>query len=169
MSTCSHCGRKGGDAQKPCTHCPTEQTIIDVESTPHTNNTAKDTEVIEAEIIPSGHEYGHDQYSQQHQYRQQGSSFRTYTFGQYGRGQNFGLQNKSGCIPGIITLIMAMSLGVQYGFLATIGFLVFYAIASAIALGVTLRRAAMGLYTNHWINRILVWGVSILITVALAS
>ncbi len=77
--------------------------------------------------------------------------------------------NTDACLPGIITLVWAIVLGVQFGILASIGFLVFYGIGTAFSLAITVRRAMQGQYTPAWLRRSLVWLISAGITVGLAD
>ncbi len=167
MEKCKHCGQEGAGFSSSCPHC---SAVIDVEAMPH--NTKQDnekTEIIEAEIVSTGHaqqeySYGHEQ----KQHAQRGYTFRSYGFGNAGQGFG-GLSQQTSCLPGIITLVIGISLGIEHGFLASIGFFVFYAIGSAIGFALTLRRTALGLYASPWITRCVVWFVSIIITTALAT
>ncbi len=169
MDTCKHCGREVQGSASSCPHCSSEA-IIDVESMPHnTKQDAGKTEVIEAEIVSSRHRQHEYTYNnQQQQNTQRGYTFTSYGFGNAGRG--FGsLSQQASCLPGMITLIIGISLGVQHGFLASIGFFVFYGIGSAFGFALTLRRAALGLYISPWITRCIVWFISAFITIALAT
>ncbi len=120
------------------------------------------TQVVVAEVIED------DDSEQNYRQRFEGTA----SFGVHGRGfrqQNtFGQQNLS-CLPAAITLILAVGMGVQAGFLASIGFLFFYAIGSALALTITVRRTLQGKAVYVWLNRILVWGVAFVITLGLTK
>ncbi len=159
MNACAHCGREYNSSKPRCEKCPSglvaqEQNV----------NTEQEHQVIEPEVVrPHG-----GQYEQSHsEWSQGGATFKTWTFNQNGSG--FRASANDSCLPGLITLGIALSLGVQFGLLASIGFFVFYAVGSAISFFVNMRRMVEGRPMSPWIGRIIVWLVCIFITASLAG
>ncbi len=157
MNTCPHCGREPNSSKPRCANCPAD-IATQSEHVEHNH------QVIEPEVV--GSRDGSRQYEQS-QWTQDGATFKTWTFKQY--GSNLGATRNDSCLPGFITLGIALSLGIQFGLLASIGFLVFYAICSGIGFFVTMRRMVEGKATSPWVGRMLVWIVSAFVTIGLAS
>ncbi len=158
MNTCPHCGRESNSAKPRCANCPADLQ-------PTKKDTNSEHYVIEPEVVQnnsSAYNRSRTQWS-----NEQGSSgFKMWTFQQYG-GVNS--RANDSCLPGFITMGIALSLAVQFGLLASIGFLVFYALGSAIGFVINMRRMVQGQKPTTWITRILVWFVCVLLTVALAG
>ncbi len=98
----------------------------------------------------------------------------TISFGVHGRGwrqQNVFVQNSKpfSSLPALITLILTVSMGLQAGFLASIGFLFFYVIGTVLALIFSVRRTLQGRVVYPWVHRILVWTAAYAITVGLTQ
>ncbi len=156
MNTCSHCGRESHSSKPRCASCPADLEKMSAD---------KEQIIIEPEVVRP-HNAHHNQSHGQWSSEQNNSGFKMWTFQQYG-----GLNSRSNgsCLPSFITLGIALSLGVQFGILASIGFLVFYAIASAISFAISVRRMAQGQSPLLWFGRVAVWLICIFLTVTLAS
>ncbi len=124
------------------------------------------TQVVEAEIIDEqGNNYSY------HSYDNTQNSFGGVSFGVHGRGWRQStqfVQNPSltSCLPAIITLTLALSLVIQHGFLAMLGFFFFYVLANVLSFAITLRRTLQGQSVFIWLNRILVWVGAYMLTLA---
>ncbi len=124
------------------------------------------TQVVEAEIIDDGN-YNFRQYYQDTSQ----NSFGGVSFGVHGRGWRQHAQFKQSpsvlsCMPTIVTLVLALSLGIQYGFLATLGFFFFYLLGNAVSFAISLRRTLQGQKVFVWLNRALVWVGAYALTLA---
>ncbi len=128
----------------------------------------KQHDVIEPEVVGS-QSSGNSYEQRSSEWSQNGSTFRSFTFKQGGSGASFGGVSNDSCLPGMITLGIALSLGIQFGLLASIGFFVFYAIGSAISFFTVMRRMVEGRPISPWVGRVLVWLISAFVTVSLAS
>ncbi len=158
MNTCPHCGRESNSSKPRCTSCP-----VDLEKSTYADSHAQN--VIEPEIVRtkgSSYNQDHNEWSNE----QGGPSFKMWTFQQYGGLNSRGTDS---CLPGFITLGIALALAIQYGILASIGFFVFYAIGSAISFVMTMRRMVEGKLISLWFTRAVVWLVSAFITISLAG
>ncbi len=158
MNTCPYCGRESNSSKPRCSSCP-----VDIENTQQVENKAQN--VIEPEVVRTNNS-NYNQSQTEWSNEQSGSGFKMWTFQQYG---GLSSRGNGSCLPGFITLGIALSLGFQFGLLATIGFLVFYAIGSAISFVVTMRRVVEGKLISLWFTRVVVWLVSAFITVSLAG
>ncbi len=179
MSICSQCGKHfdtEGNICSACTH------TVQADFRPVLSNERQGqqehnkTEAIEAEIVDEGasqHTYEErTYYSGQSRYNDQGGDS---AYGRvHGRGwQQHGAFRQAGnelsCLPAFLTLMLGVSLGMQWGFLAALGFFFFYILGSALALAVSVRRTLMGKPVLLWFNRILVWLFAYAITYSLAT
>lgn len=127
------------------------------------NNAAKnEPEVLEPEIIqPEDARYGG---------RGQKTTFRAYYVGP--AGGNFwtvGNLYSGGCLGPAITFGLFLLALAQYGLLAAIGFMVFYAIGSALGIVYQAKKLVLGIATNPWGWRIWTWAISFLLTIWLAG
>ncbi len=160
MPNCPQCGAHiYGEVEEHglCTTCHAKRTAYPVAQDVQTSHSQAKVEVIEAEIIDEGHE-------QRQGYAGSGDAYGNVNgFGRvHGRGWQqsgaFGHASRElSCLPGLITLVLGVSLGFQLGFLASLGFFFFYVVGSALAMVVTLRRTLMGKKVFVWLNRALVW------------
>ena len=168
MSSCPHCGRESTSSTPPCSQCPDKN--LPMASEPMNKTYTHNAEVIEPEIVlADDSQQNNKQWSQENSQQQHGNfRFTTWTFGQQGNVFAGAAQSAS-CLPGIITLSIAIFLGINFGLLASLGFFVFYAIGSALSFIITLQRAMRAQQTNTWINRALVWIISTAITIGLAG
>lgn len=71
--------------------------------------------------------------------------------------QSKGSQLLPSCQMGIITLALAFAMGLKFGLLACIGFLVFSGIARVITFGVNIQLAMMGRSINPIVLQIFSW------------
>ncbi len=156
MNACQHCGREYNSSRPRCENCPTS--IVSQKQ----ENTVQ-YEVIEPEVV-GGSSGG---YYEQSQSQWSGATFKSWTFNQQGTG--FGTTSNASCLPSLITFAIFLSIGIQYGLLASIGFLVFYALGSGINFFASMRRMVEGKAVSPWIGRVVVWIVSVFITISLAS
>ena len=170
---CPHCGPHPGSPAPPCPQCSDY-------ALPAPQATAKpdaDIPVVEPEIL-NPHE--------PHDVPPRGEQvfFRTFSSsggggGQHGFGQ-FRFATWSGntplgggsCLPGAITLVLVLACGVQFGFLAALGFVFFYLIGSAAASAISLQRLMQGKPLSpffQWAPRVVVWAGAWLLTAWLAG
>ena len=123
---------------------------------------------------------------QPHNDARSGGSFHYYSWGafrgnsggngQAGSGGNMGGNMGSAFLmsaqaPMLITLALLIGVGAALGVLAAIGFGFFYLLGSAFAATANARRVLSGkplTPATVWLNRLLVWGAALFITVALA-
>ncbi len=69
-------------------------------------------------------------------------------------------------MPAIVTAVLALSLALQYGFLAMLGFFFFYVLGNVLSFAITVRRAVQGQRVFVWLNRALVWVGAYALTLA---
>ncbi len=160
MPNCSRCGAETAHEGQVCSACESKQ-----EHLPATQaNQRAHTQTVEAEIIDDADTHGYASGQSAYGSGQEGPGgphWRVHGRG-FGRGwqQNgaFGQASRElSCLPALITLALGVSLGIQWGFLASLGFFFFYILGSALALGVSVRRTLMGKPVLVWFNRLLVW------------
>ncbi len=66
-------------------------------------------------------------------------------------------------LAGFITLVLILSCLFHWGFLAALGFVFFYMIASGIGIWYNLQTVLKGGIPNPWLSRVLAWGASLLL------
>lgn len=138
--------------------------------------------VINPEVVPD-----HDQGGRHSQQGAQGQSFQQYTTmgGNGGSGSTRftftswqaggsplggGLMvTRDGCLPALVTLVLALSCTVQFGLLSAIGFLVFYALGSGIGFIARVRGLMEGRHISPWFFRIGSWLVAYALVVWLSD
>ncbi len=123
------------------------------------------TQVVEAEVIDN---------NEQADYGQRLFQKKSVAFEVHGRGwqqQRVFEQASQGfsCLPILITLILIVSMALQAGFLASIGFVFFYILGSFLSLFVSVRRTLQGKIVYAWLNRVLVWTLAYALTLGLAQ
>ncbi len=121
-------------------------------------------QVVEAEVV----EEDSRGYTQDAGYNYEQK--RAMSFGVHGRGWRQGVpfgQNPTqlSCLPAVITLILTTSIGLKFGFFASLGFLFFYFLGSSLALGISIRRTLRGKVVFAWLNRALVWVCAYALTI----
>lgn len=131
--------------------------------------TAQKVTVITPEIVAEGGEEQRETFS-----NAGGTRFSYTTWntggGAFGSGAfGTGMVARDGCLPGMITLLLAAVCAVQFGILSAIGFLVFYAIGSAAAFMLRVRTLMQGTHVSPWIFRLAVWGLASLLVVWLSD
>ncbi len=127
---CPNCHASIPDDSRSCPHCG--QTVIHVR------------EVVDAELVDR---------PQQQQGRNGGTGFhRRVVFMQSNAGQIL-----PSCQMGIITLALAFAMGLQFGLLACIGFLVFYGIARVITFLINIQLVMTGRPINPLLLQIISW------------
>ncbi len=163
MPNCPQCGRETPVDATLCAACSDEKARVPVVQAQPVYTHAK-VETVDAEIIDENDESRDNYHNHQQGFYGGGQTQGNDTaFGRvHGRswqqGGAFGQASRElSCLPGMITLILGISLGIQLGFLASLGFFFFYVIASALAVGVSVRRTLMGKPVFIWLNRALVW------------
>ncbi len=175
MQKCPQCGNNITQMEQECEACGAKISLLPAQQATQTEYKQSRVETVEAEIIDEEAEQRSRQ-AQQGFYGD-GGPFTTGqdAFGRvHGRGWQHGgafghASRELSCLPGMVTLILGISLGIQLGFLASLGFFFFYILGSALAMGISVRRTLMGKKVNIWINRVLVWGLSYAIAFQLAS
>ncbi len=160
MNSCPHCGRESNSTQQRCSACP-----ADLVSKQDLQGAGHKHQVIEPEVVDSNRA-NYEQKRAQWSHEQSSSNFKVWTFNQSG---GLGSRNNDSCLPGLITIGIALSLLVQYGLLASIGFLVFYAIGSAIGFFVIMRNLMQGRAMSPWVMRVVIWLICAFITIGLAG
>ncbi len=133
---CPNCKASIPDDSRSCPHCG--QPVIHAR------------EVIDAELVGSP-QTRHEQYREQ-QSSGQGGFYRHVVFTSTG-----GNQMLPSCQMGIITLALAFVMGLQFGLLACIGFLVFAGIARVITFLINVQLAMMGRPLSPLLLQILSW------------
>ena len=124
---CPNCHASIPDDSKSCPNCG--QPVIHVR------------EVVDAELVDHPDSE-----------RQQGGFHQRVVF-----MQSNGSQLLPSCQTGIITLALAFAMGLKFGLLACIGFLVFAGIARVITFAVNIQLAMMGRSVNPLILQIFSW------------
>lgn len=124
---CPNCHATIPDDSKSCPNCG--QPVIHVR------------EVVEAELVD------HSRNDQQH-----GGFHQRVVFMQSNAGQIL-----PSCQMGIITLVLAFAMGLKFGALAFIGFLVFAGIARIITFAINIQMAIMGRPINPLLLQIISW------------
>ncbi len=160
MPNCSRCGDEVAQEGHICSACESKQGHVPATQAGQRAH----TQTVEAEIIDDADTHGYG--SEQNTYGSGqegpgGTHWRVHGRG-FGRGWQqhgaFGQASRElSCLPALITLALGVSLGIQWGFLASLGFFFFYILGSALALGVSVRRTLMGKPVLVWFNRLLVW------------
>lgn len=128
-----------------------------------------DERVIEAEIIHDGHDDGRARggYGQGPHSGRAWDHFRD-SRSPWNGGMRFqtvwtsGPGRSAGLAPGI-TLALIIIAGIQFGLLASIGFMVFHAIGSILNSMREMRSMLAGRAPNPWPGRILSWSISFLL------
>lgn len=108
-------------------------------------------EVIDAELVDASPAQQNGQYHEQ-QSAGQGGFYRHVVFTSGG-----GNQMLPSCQMSLITLALAFVMGLQFGLLACIGFLVFAGIARALTFLINIQLAMMGRPLNPLLLQILSW------------
>ncbi|MEG2172696.1 MAG: hypothetical protein RRY29_05490 [Desulfovibrionaceae bacterium] len=93
-------------------------------------------------------------------------SYATWNTGGVGSG---GMVSRDACLPGMITLLLAAVCAVHFGVLSAIGFLVFYAMGSAVGFLVRVRSLMQGQVLSPWIFRVGAWGGAALLVTWLSD
>lgn len=107
-------------------------------------------EVIDAELVDSPQTQQQQYYEQQND--GQGGFYRHVVF-----TSSAGNQMLPSCQMGLITLTLAFVMGLQYGLLACIGFLVFAGIARVATFLINIQMAMMGRPINPLLMQIISW------------
>lgn len=81
---------------------------------------------------------------------------------------NIGQQNLKRFPTWIITFALALGILFEFGLLVLISFLVFMLIGKGVTLYLTMKNLMQGRKINPWIYDIAVWGISLLVVVALS-
>lgn len=147
--------------------------IPDADATSQEASQAQRVTVITPEIVPESGDRRQEQRRQENFGKAGGARFSYTTWntgsGGFGGGMGGGMVARDGCLPGMITLLLAAVCAVQFGVLSAIGFLVFYAIGSAAAFMLRLRVLMEGKHVSPWIFRIATWGAASLLVVWLSD
>ena len=109
-------------------------------------------EVIDAELVDSPQTHQQQQYYQQQDSNQGGFYHRHVVF-----TSSAAHQMLPSCQMGLITLALAFVMGLQFGLLACIGFLVFAGIARVITFLINIQLAVQGRPLNPLFLQILSW------------
>ncbi|WP_446423731.1 zinc ribbon domain-containing protein [Mailhella sp.] len=133
---CPNCKASIPDDSRSCPHCG--QPVIHAR------------EVIDAELVGSPQ-------TRQEQYREQQSGGQSGFYRHVVFTSTGGSQMLPSCQMGIITLALAFVMGLQFGLLACIGFLVFAGIARVITFLINVQLAMMGRPLNPLLLQILSW------------
>lgn len=175
----------GSDYDGPhCPHCVTHLPAPSAQA-----EQAGEKRVVDAEIVHDGqHSGGQSGQSGFHSQRWNSGSSQGFTWtswqssgsgkeenGGNGGGAGFGgfspfggAQGQFSGLPFWITFGLMLACGVQYGFLAAIGFLFFYVLGSALGMFFTVSRLLNGMAINPWAVRICNWAACWLLTTWLA-
>ena len=168
---CSHCGRRAGDTRPPCPHCADATLPVATPTTnDHTGTNTVDPEVLGPDSEESERITVHTAFGGGNGGGNGGGQFGQFRY--YSWGQSGGSAFNAGCLPFFITCGLFLGCAFNMGLLAAIGFGFFYLLGSMFAATASARRLMSGqplTPTTQWINRILVWGVALLITTALAG
>ncbi len=173
MPNCLRCGGEIAHEGQVCSACEAKQEHFPVVQAEQKTR----SQTVEAEIIDDTDAHGYS--SGQHAYgaNQEGAGGGTH-WRVHGRGFGRGWQQHGAfgqasrelsCLPAFVTLVLGLSLGIQWGFLASLGFFFFYILGSALALGVSLRRTLLGKPVLVWFNRLLVWIFAYVVAYSLAT
>jgi len=109
-------------------------------------------EVIDAELVDSPQTSQHTQYHDQQEGSQGGFYHRHVVFSSSSASQML-----PSCQMGLITLALAFAMGLQFGLLACIGFLVFSGIARVLTFLINIQLAIQGRPLNPLFLQILSW------------
>ncbi len=179
MPNCPQCGQYvAAEEATLCASCErnAQQDTLPVQLNYDTDSRGH-RETLEAEIIHDNEDaYGqsqrHSTYGQGHG-QSHGQGQRGYWQAQGRQWQQNGAFGQASrelsCLPALITLALGISLGIQWGFLASLGFFFFYVLGSAVALGVSVRRTLLGKPVLVWFNRLLVWFFAYAVAYSLAT
>lgn len=96
-------------------------------------------------------------------------TYATWNSGGLGGFGSGGMVARDGCLPGLVTLLLAAVSAVQFGVLSAIGFLVFYAIGSGMGFFWRVRCLMQGKNINPWFFRVGAWIVASLLVVWLSE
>lgn len=96
-------------------------------------------------------------------------TYTTWNAGGLGGMGTGSLVARDGCLPGMITMLLAAVCAVQFGVLSAIGFLVFYAISSGVGFFLRVRALMQGTNINPWVFRTGAWLVSSVLVVWLSD
>ncbi len=99
------------------------------------------------------------------------SSGRAFPRGAFFRTAEQSASQNTSWIPVFIVLMTTLGLGIQFGFFAGLGFLVFYGIGRLLSMLFFVRRIlrGQGQLMGSWARRCVVWAVSFILTIFLAS
>lgn len=139
-----------------------------VSGQPHVDDSApQQITVITPEIVDDG---AQDHRQQTFSGTRDGSRFTYATWNSGGLG-GFGsgsMVARDGCLPGLITLLLAGASAVQFGLLSAIAFLVFYALGSGMGFFWRVRCLMQGKNISPWFFRVGAWLVASLLVVWLS-
>lgn len=96
-------------------------------------------------------------------------TYATWNSGGLGGFGSGGMVARDGCLPGLVTLLLAAVCAVQFGILSAIGFLVFYAIGSGMGFFWRVRCLMQGKNISPWFFRVGAWIVASLLVVWLSQ
>ena len=151
---CPNCGTPLPEAASSCPHCG--QAVI------------RPRDVVEPELV--GAEIADDARGS----AQGGQGFGNGAWGGFGGGQGQAGQNPffrhvvftsggpgssafTSCQTGLITLVLALAMGMQHGFLAFLGFAVFSALAKGLIFLASVRSVLAGRPANALLMQVLAW------------
>lgn len=131
---------------------------------------AQKVTVITPEIVRESGEERHESFGNAGGTRFTYTTWNTGTGGGFGSGAfGSGMVARDGCLPALITLLLAAVCAVQFGVLSAIGFLVFYAIGSAAGFLLRVRSLMQGTNISPWIFRLGAWGLACVLVVWLSD
>jgi hypothetical protein len=115
--------------------------------------------VVEAEVVGEEQYHAHQQGNAQH-----GGRYFRYSSWNVGSAAQ-----QQSCLPFFITFGLMLACGVQWGVLASIGFLFFYSLGSILGFFFSMGKILNGTVVNPWVVRCCNWVASSLLTQWLAS
>ncbi len=128
-------------------------------------------QVVYAEIVENDNSHNHSDDFVNGTFQQSNTGYEVHGRGCHEDGrQNQSLfgQARISCLPAGITLGLFLGVVWQAGFLAGIGFAFFYILGSCLALFVSVRRTLQRKSVFVWLNRILVWAIAYMLTLAVS-